>query len=69
MELHLDLIEDKVEFFEARDLKNLEKMVNTQINHNKAILLGVHSVSYQMAMDEHGLRYYSAAVHFKVNKG
>ncbi len=68
MEFKLDFIEDKVEFFEALDLKTLEKKVNEQIVHNKAILLGVHHVSHQMHVDEDGRRFYSAVVHFKVKK-
>jgi hypothetical protein len=68
MEFHFDLIEDKVEFFEALDLKTLEKNINKQIEINRAILLGVHHVSHQMHMDENGRLFYSAAVHFKVKK-
>ncbi|ACJ33136.1 Uncharacterized conserved protein [Anoxybacillus flavithermus WK1] len=33
-----DLIQDKVEFFEATDLATLEKKINDQIEHNKAIM-------------------------------
>ncbi|HAQ06025.1 MAG TPA: DUF2536 domain-containing protein [Bacillus bacterium] len=65
MEFHFDLIEDKVEFFEALDLKTLEKNINQRIEINKAIMLSVHHVSHQMHMDENGRLFYSAAVHFK----
>lgn len=65
MNFQLDLIEDKVEFFEAHDLKTLEKKINVQIEHNKAILLSVHHVSHQMHIDENGRTYFSAVVHFK----
>ncbi|MFE8696804.1 YrzA family protein [Cytobacillus sp. FJAT-53684] len=68
MNFHLDLIEDKIEFFEAYDLKTLEKNISVQIENNRAILLSVHHVSHQMSMDENGRRYYSAVVHFKVKK-
>lgn len=68
MNFHLDLIEDKIEFFEANDLKTLEKKINTQVEHNKAILLHVHHVSHQMIIDENGRPYYSAVVHFKAKK-
>ncbi|WP_338451537.1 YrzA family protein [Niallia oryzisoli] len=65
MNFQLDFIEDKVEFYEAHDIKTLEKKVNTQIEVNKAILLKVHSVSHQMHVDENGRTYYSAVVHYK----
>jgi len=63
-----DLIEDKVEFFEASDLQTLEKKINEQIEHNKAILLEVHHVSHQMYVAESGQRYYNAVVHFKAKR-
>lgn len=63
----LDFIKDKVEFFEAESIKELEKKINEQIEVNKAILLELHSVAHQMHVTEHGRRFYSAAVHFKAN--
>ena len=68
MNFTFDLIEDKVEFFEASDLQTLEKKINEQIEHNKAILLEVHHVSHQMYVAENGQRYYSAVVHFKAKR-
>ncbi|RDU35112.1 DUF2536 domain-containing protein [Neobacillus piezotolerans] len=68
MNLQFDLIEDKIEFFEAADLKTIEKKIATQIEVNKAIMLRVHSVSHQMHVSEEGKTYYSAAVHFKLKK-
>ncbi|WP_064092442.1 DUF2536 family protein [Rossellomorea aquimaris] len=68
MNISFDLIEDKVEFFEAESLKTLEKKVDEQIQHNKAIMLSVHSVNHGVAIDENGRRLYSAVVHFKVKK-
>ncbi|WP_210366934.1 DUF2536 family protein [Bacillus sp. REN3] len=68
MELHFDLIEDKIEFFEATDLKSLEKKISQQIEINKAIMLSVHHVSHQMHIDEKGRLFYSAMVHFKAKK-
>lgn len=65
MNFKLDLIEDKVEFFEALDLKTLQKKIETQIDENKAIMLGVHSVSHQMHVHENGQTYFTAVVHFK----
>ncbi|MGD6841235.1 YrzA family protein [Bacillus infantis] len=65
MNFQFDMIEDKVEFFEAADLKALEKKINDQIEVNKAILLTVHHVSHQMHVDENGRTYYTAVVLFK----
>lgn len=63
MNFQLDLIKDKVEFFEAASLQELEKKINTQIENNKAIMLRVKSVSHQTLMAE-GRILYSAVVHF-----
>jgi hypothetical protein len=68
MNFHFDLIEDKVEFFEALDLKTLERNINQQIEINKAIMLSVHHVSHQMHLDDNGRLFYSAVVHFKAKK-
>ncbi|KAA9026389.1 YrzA family protein [Niallia endozanthoxylica] len=65
MNFQLDFIEDKVEFYEAHDIKTLENKINKQIEINKAILLKVHSVTHQMHVDENGRTLYSAVVHFK----
>ncbi|KKI88531.1 hypothetical protein WQ54_30505 [Bacillus sp. SA1-12] len=65
MSFQLDLIKDKIEFFEAPSIKELEKKITEQITHNQAILLTVHSVSHQMHVTEEGNRFYSAVVHFK----
>jgi len=61
----LDLIEDKIEFFEANNLKTLQKKIESQVDENRAILLGVHSVSHQMHVNENGQTYFTAVVHFK----
>ncbi|UYO30798.1 YrzA family protein [Bacillus halotolerans] len=63
MNFQLDLIKDKVEFFEATSLQELEKKINTQIENNKAIMLRVKSVSHQTAVAD-GKFFYSAVVHF-----
>ncbi|MCQ6278189.1 DUF2536 family protein [Bacillus sp. EB600] len=68
MNIEFDLIEDKIEFFEATNLKNLEKKIATQIDINKAILLAVNSVSHQMHVNENGQTYFTAVVHFKRKK-
>jgi hypothetical protein len=68
MNFQLDLIQDKIEFFEADSIKSLEKKIQAQVDINKAILLEVNSVSHQMHITEEGLRFYSAVVHFKAKK-
>lgn len=68
MNFHFDILEDKVEFFEALDLKTLEKNISQQIEINKAIMLTVHHVSHQMHLDDNGRLFYSAVVHFKAKK-
>ena len=65
MNFQLDIIEDKVEFFEATELEVLEKKIEVKIEENKMILLGVHSVSHQMYVNEKGQTYFTAVVHFK----
>lgn len=66
MPFKLERIEDKVEFFEAVELRKLEKMIDEQIENNKALLLHVHSVQHQVIMDpQSGKRLYTAVVHFK----
>ncbi|PEA56482.1 hypothetical protein CON64_03485 [Bacillus pseudomycoides] len=69
MSFTFEMIEDKVEFFEAASLALLEKKINEQIDNNKALMLEVHHISHQMMMDSESKRpYYSAVVHFKLKK-
>lgn len=69
MSFTFEMLEDKVEFFEAADLASLEKKINEQIDINKALMMHVHNVSHQMVMDSESKRpYYSAVVHFKLKK-
>ncbi|MGP7816897.1 DUF2536 family protein [Niallia sp. 01092] len=68
MNFQLDIIEDKIEFFEGHSLKSIEKQINDQIDINKSILLSVYSVSHQTVIQENGRPYYTAVVHFKVKK-
>ncbi|MDQ0231553.1 DUF2536 family protein [Metabacillus malikii] len=65
MNFKLDILKDKVEFFEATSIKELEKRINEKIEQNQAILLSVSSVSHQMHITDDGKRFYSAVVHFK----
>jgi hypothetical protein len=68
MNIQLEMIEDKVEFFEGDSLKTVEKKINEQIEVNKSILLSVHSVSHQVTILDNGRPYYTAVVHFKMKQ-
>lgn len=68
MNIQLEMIEDKVEFFEGDSLQTVEKKINEQIEVNKSILLSVHSVSHQVTILDNGRPYYTAVVHFKMKK-
>ncbi|AKF32854.1 MULTISPECIES: DUF2536 family protein [Bacillus] len=66
MNFQLDLIKDKVEFFEAASLQELEKKINVQIENNQEIMLRVRSVSHQVTAVD-GRILYSASVHFSAD--
>ncbi|NOL37289.1 DUF2536 family protein [Bacillus safensis] len=66
MDFQLDFLKDKIEFFEATSLKELEQKIQKQIEHNQAILLTVHSVSHQTTVIDEQILY-TAVVHFKAN--
>ncbi|WP_078552703.1 DUF2536 family protein [Bacillus alkalicellulosilyticus] len=64
--IQLDRIEDKIECFEAFDLKTLELKINEQVENNKVLLLQVHHISYNVQVDPQMDKLkYSAIVHFK----
>ncbi|MBP1962176.1 YrzA family protein [Paenibacillus aceris] len=66
MDFILDRIENKIEFFQAYDLKTLEKHINEQIDNNKALMLGVYAIQHHTTFDPNaGKMLYSAVVHFK----
>lgn len=66
MKITLDKINDKIEFFQANDLKKLEKKIEEQIENNKVLMLEVHSVDHQVAIDPNtSIPLYTAVVHFK----
>ncbi|GEN36329.1 MULTISPECIES: YrzA family protein [Aneurinibacillus] len=66
MGFKLERIHDKVEFFEAHDLKTLEKKIDEQIENNKVLMLEVHSVTHHVAFQpDSGRPLYTAVVHFK----
>jgi hypothetical protein len=70
VQFSLDQIEDKIEFYEANDLRTLEGKIQEKIDQNQVILLTVHHVSHQVLLDtKTGKPYYTAVVHFKRKKG
>ncbi|KUP05804.1 hypothetical protein Q75_10450 [Bacillus coahuilensis p1.1.43] len=66
MNFKLNLIQDKIEFFEARDIQTLEKKVSDKVEQNQALFLTVASVTHQASFDPDGKPLYTAAVHFKL---
>ncbi|OXM82740.1 DUF2536 family protein [Paenibacillus rigui] len=69
MEFIVDKIETKVEFFEAYDLKTLERKIEAQMEMNKALLLDIHAVQHQVTFDPHANKMlYTALVHYKIKK-
>ncbi|WP_020619860.1 YrzA family protein [Paenibacillus daejeonensis] len=66
MEFSLSRIENKVEFFQAYDLRSLEQRIDVQIENNKALMLDVASVQHQTVFDPNANKMlYTAVVHFK----
>lgn len=66
MGITFEKINDKIEFFKAYDLDALEKSIEGQIEINKALMLKVHTVQYQVHTDDKsGRNVYTAMVHFK----
>ncbi|MFC5713487.1 DUF2536 family protein [Thalassorhabdus alkalitolerans] len=66
MNLNLQPIHDKVEFFEAESLKKLEEKISSQIETNDAIMLEVHHVGHHVSIHPKTSQpYYTAVVHFK----
>ncbi|OLO38807.1 hypothetical protein BTR23_11130 [Alkalihalophilus pseudofirmus] len=69
MQIHLNNIGDKVECFEARSFKELEKQINEQIDNNQVLMLEVHQVQHHVYIHEKtSLPIYTAIVHFKAKK-
>lgn len=66
MEFSLERIDDKVEFFDAFSLEELEKQIQVQIDNNRALMLQVNNVQHHVLTNEKtGRPYYTAVVHFK----
>jgi hypothetical protein len=69
MEFRLDLIENKIEFFEAYDLKTLEQKIDQQIENNKGLLLEVFHVSHHAVFNPKIEKMlYSEVIHFKAKR-
>lgn len=65
MNLQLQSIDDKIEFFEATSLQALEKKIEEQIINNQALLLRVKSVSHSVYLHPQTSQpMYTAVVHF-----
>ncbi|KIL46077.1 DUF2536 family protein [Jeotgalibacillus campisalis] len=65
MSFQIELIQDKVEFFEAYVLNELERKIEVKIEQNHAIMLQLHSVSHAVLLDNKGRTLYTAVAHFK----
>ncbi|RAV08333.1 DUF2536 family protein [Paenibacillus contaminans] len=66
MDFILDIIETKIELFEAYDLAALEKKIEEQIEINKALMLDVHKVEHQVTFNPVlNKMLYTALIHFK----
>lgn len=69
MDFKLASLDDKIEFFEAYSITDLEKKINEKVDQNQAILLEVHHVSHHVHLEQKTERpVYSAVVHFKAKK-
>ncbi|NHN28433.1 DUF2536 family protein [Paenibacillus agricola] len=67
MSFMLDKMENKIEFFEAYDLKTLERKISDQVDNNKALMLDVFAISHNVVFNPmQNKMHYSAVVHFKV---
>ncbi|MCM3632270.1 MULTISPECIES: DUF2536 family protein [Paenibacillus] len=69
MEFRLDLLETKVEFYEAFSLKELEAKITEQIDNNKALMLEPAAIQHQAVF--HPLfekMLYTAHVHYKLRQ-
>ncbi|GKU78319.1 DUF2536 family protein [Paenibacillus sp. L3-i20] len=69
MEFRLDLLETKIEFFEAINLKSLESQIEKSIDINRALMLDVYSISHQSTFNHRTEKmHFSAVVHFKIKR-
>jgi len=69
MEFRLDLLETKIEFYEAFTLQELEGKITRQIDNNKALMLQPISVQHQAVFHPlHEKMLYTACVHYKLQQ-
>jgi len=69
MNFRLDLMESKIEFYEAFTLQELEKKITVQIDNNKGLMLEPYSVSHQATFHPlHEKMLYTAVVHYRLKK-
>lgn len=67
MEFRLDLLETKIEFYEAFTLQELEAKIAQQIDNNKALMLEPAAVQHQAVFHPlHEKLLYTACVHYKL---
>lgn len=66
MDFRLDLLDHKIEFYEAFSLKELERIVEQQIDNNKALLLEPFSIEHHVTFHPGREKMlYTAVIHFK----
>lgn len=69
MDFQLDLIDTKIECFEAYNIKELEKQMQSAIEINKALLLDVYAVQHNSVFHPGKEKMiYTAVVHFKLKR-
>ena len=69
MDFQLDLIDTKIECFEAYSIKELEKQIQAAIEINKALLLDAYAVQHNAVFHPGKEKMmYTAVVHFKLSR-
>lgn len=69
MEFRIDLIDTKIECYEAYDIRSLEAQIEKAVEINKGLMLDVQAVSHQTSFDPRKEKMlYSAIVHFRIKK-
>ncbi|MFB5662157.1 DUF2536 family protein [Alteribacillus sp. HJP-4] len=69
MNIKLNPLSDKIEFFEANSLTKLEQSIQHKIEQNEAIMLDVYHAEHNVYTDPKSMRpIFTAMVHFKSKK-
>lgn len=69
MDFRIELMDTKIECYEAYDIKSLEAHIEKAIEINKALMLDVQAVSHQTTFDPRSEKMlYTAIVHFRIKK-